>query len=389
VPERMISHVSFLSGRFVRSLGVAFALAGLAGCAAGPEGLLTPVTPPAGAPRVDMLAATTRAPADDPAVFFSGERGDSVSFANIVVTVPPDREIGTLSLPRSGQGNPARDFTVSSVQRLDKKGVSAWFDRRAGGPRRVFVFVHGYNTRFDRAVFRFAQLAHDADADAAPVLFSWPSRGRLLDYVRDTNNATFSRSDLARLLETAAASSHVSEITILAHSLGSWVAVEAVRQLALSRGKGLAKINNLILASPDLDVGVFRRQVEDMGRKRPHITLFVAQNDRALRVSGALARGLTRLGAIDPTEEEYRRQLEGLGGVTVLDLTALRSNDRLNHDLYSQSPTVVRLVGERLIQGQIVTDDDVEPAWAVEALGSATSMIVAAPILVVRAATQD
>ena len=29
---------------------------------------------------------------------------------------------------------------------------------------------------FDRAVFRFAQLAHDADADAAPVLFSWPSR---------------------------------------------------------------------------------------------------------------------------------------------------------------------------------------------------------------------
>ncbi|MHB2169854.1 alpha/beta hydrolase [Alsobacter sp. R-9] len=373
----------------LRAALAAAALVALAGCAGAPEGLLVPVAPPPDAPRVDMLAATTRAPVADPAVLFSGDRGDGVSYANIVVSVPPNHAPGTLTLPRAGAADPTRSFAVTEVERLDAKGVRAWFDNRQGRPRRVFVFVHGYNTRFDRAVFRFAQLVHDADAAAAPVLFSWPSRGRLLDYRRDTDNASYSRSDLAKLLETAAASPHVGEITILAHSLGTWVAVEAVRQVALSRGKGLGKINNLILASPDLDVGVFRRQVEDMGPRRPHITLFVAQNDRALRFSGLLSGGLTRLGAIDPTQEEYRQQLAGLGGVTVLDLTALRSNDRLNHDLFAQSPAVVRLVGDRLIRGQVVTDEDLDASWAVEALGSATGMVVAAPLLVVRAAAQD
>jgi esterase/lipase superfamily enzyme len=361
----------------------------LSACASVPEGLLVPIEPLPKSPRIDMLTATTRAPDEDPAILFGGDRGAGVAFANIVMSVPPGHVAGTLSLPRSAPGNPQTDFTVTSVSTLDKPGVKAWFDKRRSASRRVFVFVHGYNTRFERAVFRFAQLAHDSAADAAPVLFSWPSRGRLLDYRRDTDNASYSRSDLAQLLETAAQSPHVDEITILAHSLGGWVAVEAVRQLALKNARGFSKINNLILASPDLDVGVFRRQIEDMGARHPHVTLFVAQSDRALRVSAFLSGGITRLGAIDPGQDEYRQQLAGLSGITVLDLTGLRSNDRLNHDLFAQSPKVVRLVGDRLIKGQIVTDQDVEPSWAVEALGSATGLVVAAPLLVVRAAAPN
>lgn len=333
-----------------------------------------------------MLAATTRAVAEDPAVLFSGDRGDDVSFANIVVSVPPDRAVGSMQWPRSAPADPRREFAVTSVQKLDQAQTAAWFRTSVGKSRRVFVFVHGFNTSFERAVFRFAQLAHDTDAAAAPVLFSWPSRGRLLDYKRDTDNATYSRSDLARLLEIAAASPNVSEITILAHSLGSWPAVEAVRQLAMQRGGVPSKIKNLVLASPDLDVGVFRRQVEDMGPRRPRITLFVAQNDRALRVSRFLTRGLTRLGAIDPTSEDYVRQLAGLSNVTVLDLTALRSNDRINHDLYAQSPSVVRLIGDRLIQGQDIGSDEVDGFAPVEAIGSAAGLVVSAPLLVLQAA---
>jgi esterase/lipase superfamily enzyme len=173
---------------------------------------------------------------------------------------------------------------------------------------------------------------------------------------------------------------------VLAHSLGSWVAVEAVRQIALRRGGVPRKINNLILAAPDLDVGVFRRQVEDMGPRRPQITLFVARNDRALQLSRFLTRGMTRLGGIDPTREEYLAQLAPLTGVAVLDLTALRSNDRINHDLFAQSPTVVRLIGERLIQGEVVGDSDIDGFSAVEALGSAAGMVVAAPVMVLEAA---
>lgn len=80
------------------------------------------------------------------------------------------------------------------------------------------------------------------------------------------------------------------------------------------------------------------------------------------------------------------RQIGGLAGVTVLDLTALQSNDRINHDLFAQSPAVVRLIGDRLIQGQDIGSNDVDGFAPVEALGSAAGLVVSAPILVLQAA---
>lgn len=361
--------------------------AGLAACASVPQGLLRPVPPAPDTDSVNMLAATTRAPSSDPGVLFNGERGEGVSFRNIVVSIPRNREIGSIQLPRAAPGNAATDFVVTASTPLPKARLADWFRSAGGRAKRVFVFVHGFNTPFDRAVFRFAQLAHDADADAAPVLFSWPSRGYLLDYSRDFDNASYSRSDLADLLNVAAASPSVREIVILAHSMGSWPAVEAVRQIALKDGGVPRKISNLILASPDLDIGVFRRQVEDMGPKRPRITLFTAQHDRALQVSRFIARGATRLGGIDPAQEEYRTQLAGLSGITVIDLSAINAGDRLNHDLFAASPDAVRLIGDRLLQGQVITDSDVPaPIAAAGAIGSAATLLVTAPIRVFDAA---
>lgn len=359
----------------------------LAACST-PQGLLQPVAPVPGTDSVNMLAATTRAPSADPGVLFSGERGEGVSFSNIVVSIPREREVGTVQLPRSVPGNPATDFVVTASTPLPKAKLADWFRSTSGRSKRVFVFVHGFNTPFDRAVFRFAQLAHDADAQAAPVLFSWPSRGYLLDYSRDFDNASYSRSDLADLLRTAVAAPSVREIVILAHSMGSWPAVEAVRQIALRDGGVPRKISNLILASPDLDPGVFRRQVEEMGTRRPQITLFTAQHDRALQVSRFIARGATRLGGIDPTREEYRSQFTGLSGITVIDLSAIDAGDRFNHDLFAASPDAVRLIGGRLLQGQVITDSDVPaPLAAAGVIGSAASLLVTAPIRVFDAAT--
>ncbi|MDF2810177.1 MAG: esterase [Microvirga sp.] len=375
------------AGRFSWHAYVAGVLIALlvAGCATAPRGLLLPVEAPADTDRVDMLAATTRAPSEETGVLFSGDRGERVSFSNIVVSIPQNREVGTVQWPRIVPGNPATDFVVTSVTPVTETKLVDWFKSRSGRKRRVFVFVHGFNTPFDRAVFRFAQLTHDADADAAPVLFSWPSRGRLLDYKRDLDNASYSRSDLAHLLKVAVSSPSVSEIVILAHSMGSWLAVEALKQIALEQRGVSRKINNLILASPDLDIGVFRRQIEDMGPQRPQITLFVSQNDRALQLSRIVSRGETRLGAIDLTREEYQRELGDLSRLTVLDLSALRSGDRINHDLYAASPSVVRLIGDRLIQGQVITDSDVSAA---DTIGSAAGFVVASPILIFDAAAK-
>ena len=360
----------------------------LSACASAPSGLLRPVPAIPGTDRVDMLAATTRASSEEPGVLYSGDRGRGVSFSNIVVSIPRDREAGTIQLPRAVPGDPARDFVVTSAMPLRRTELHRWFASAGGRKRRAFIFVHGFNTPFDRAVFRFAQLTHDADANAAPILFSWPSRGHLLDYRLDLDNASYSRSDLADLLAMVASSPAVGEVVVLAHSMGGWLAVEALKQLALKQDGLPRKINNLILASPDLDVGVFRRQVEDMGPRRPRITIFASQNDRALQLSRLLARGATRLGAIDLSREEYQEQLGGLSGITVIDMSAIRAGDRINHDTYASSPDIVRLIGDRLIEGQVITDSDVSgTSTAVETIGSAAGLLITAPIRVFDAAT--
>ncbi|KPF69748.1 esterase [Bosea sp. AAP35] len=360
----------------------------LSGCAAAPRGLLQTVAPVPGTDKVDMLTATTRAVSDEPGVLYDGARGRGVSFSNIVVSIPRGREPGTIQLPRTAPGNPATDFTVTAATSLRKSDLPRWFASAGGRKRRAFIFVHGFNTPFDRAVFRFAQLTHDSDANAAPILFSWPSRGQLLDYRLDLDNASYSRSDLAEVLMLAAKSPAVGEVVVLAHSMGAWVAVEAIKQVALENGGVPAKINNLILASPDLDVGVFRRQVEVMGPRRPRITIFASQNDRALQLSQFLARGAIRLGAIDLSLEDYRSQLAGLKGITVVDISAVRAGDRVNHDTYAASPEIVQLIGNRLIEGQVITDSDVSgTATALETVGSAAGLLITAPIRVFDAAT--
>ncbi|WP_246504794.1 alpha/beta hydrolase [Microvirga antarctica] len=367
----------------------ALAVLGLGACAGHPRGMLLPVDVPAKTTVVDLLAATTRDPAEDPGVLFGGGRGAGVSYANITVSLPEGRPVGSVQWPRNTPGDPSTDFVVSSVTPLPEDRLLDWFKKAGGKKRRVFVFVHGFNTRFDTATFRFAQLAHDSDADAAPVLFSWPSRGRLLDYKLDHQNATYSRSDLARLLRAAASSPSVGEITILAHSMGGWLAVEALRQIALQDRGVPSKIKNLILASPDLDIGVFRRQLEDIGPRRPRVTLFVSQNDRALRLSRLISGGMTRLGAVDLTSEAYQQQLADLPGVTVIDLSALSGGDRINHSLYAESPVIVRLIGDRLIDGQVMTDADASfPLVAGDVIGAAGT-VLATPFFIIDSAAQS
>ena len=65
-----------------------------------------------------------------------------------------------------------------------------------------------------------------------------------------------------------------------------------------------------------------------------------------------------RLGAINPDQEPYRTQLEQ-ANVTVLDLTKLKAGDALNHGKFAESPEVVQLIGQRLAEGQTVTDSRV------------------------------
>jgi esterase/lipase superfamily enzyme len=371
---------------------VALALA-LGACAGRPEGNLVAVEAHVeGASRVDMLVATTRAPVDAPqGVMFGGERGRGLRFADISVSIPPDalRKVGDVQWPERPPGDPAHDFVTLRADRLELPEAKAVFHQRIADNRahHALVFVHGYNTRFEEAVYRFAQVAHDSGADVVPVLFTWPSRGKALEYLYDRESANYSRDGLEAVLQALADDPKVSEISILAHSLGNYVAVEALRQMAI-RDRGLpAKIKNIMLASPDIDVDVFRREIAEIegSHKPPPVTLFVAQDDKALGLSKLIFGDEPRLGAVDPTREPYQGML-AKAGVRVVDLTALAADDAAHHDKFA-SADVVRAIGSRLAAGQALTDaksnlGETVGAIAINAthaVGAAAATVVTAP----------
>jgi esterase/lipase superfamily enzyme len=363
--------------------------AGLLGNCASPVGVLAPVgAAPPQTTSLDILVATTRERSDDAGLVFSGERGEA-SFANVEVSIPPDesRQIGAVQWPQAIPPDPAREFATLRIdQPLASKDVESWLRRHDGKRRRVLVFVHGFNMRFEEALFGFAQIYHDSGAEAAPVLFSWPSRGSVLGYVYDRESASFSRDALEKLLRRIAASPDVQEITVLAHSMGAWLAMESLRQMAIREGRVPAKIDSVILASPDIDVDVFRAQLAAFGKNRPEMTVFVSRQDRALRLSRGLGGDVERLGAADPAQKPWIAEK----GVEVIDLSSAGGGDPLRHSKFAQNPNVVRFLGEELING--ATRDPRAglgeriggvPMGVAHGVGDAAGLVLSAPIAIV------
>lgn len=372
---------------------------GLVGCAA-PKGLLVPVEARApGTSQVEMLVATTRK-RNSPDEMFSGQRGSPrLDFADIVVSIPPDsvRQIGEVQLPREVPGNPATDFVTLKAAYETREEALASFRRllRETPSKRVLVFVHGFNNRFEDAVFRYAQIVHDSGASAVPVLFTWPSRGSALAYGYDRESASYSRDALEDGLRFLAKDPEVKEITVLAHSMGNFVALEALRQMAIRDGRVAQKIRNVILAAPDVDVDAAREYVMEMGEQRPRIILFVAQDDKALAISRKVWGG-QRLGAIDPEQEPYKSALER-ENIQVVNLTGITSPDQLRHGTFAQNPQIVELLGRAVARGQVLTDSRVglgervaqSAAGAAASVGQAAGLAISAPLAIVDAGTRE
>ena len=367
---------------------------GIAGCAGDVRGVLAPVAQGApGASKVTMLVATTRSSDPDEGVLFSGSRGPS-AYAEITVSLPPadKRKVGEVQWPSRLPGDPATEFVTLKVDRLERAPALARLHSAVAKvpKRRVMVFIHGFNNRFEDAVYRFAQIVHDSGAPTVPVLFTWPSQGSLFGYGYDRESANYSRHALENLLQALAKDPAVGEVSILAHSMGNWVTLEALRQMSIRNGQIPPKIANVMLASPDVDIDVFWTQVQEMEGRRPNFTLFVSTDDRALAVSRRVWGSTARLGAIDPDAEPYKTKLEA-AKITVLNLSKLRTGDKLNHGKFAESPDVVKLIGTRLVEGQPITDSRVGvgerlmqvTGSAAAAVGTAAGLAISAPIAVI------
>ncbi|MDC7741942.1 alpha/beta hydrolase [Rhizobium binxianense] len=345
-------------------------------------------TPPTS--RVDMLVATTREPSGNPATLFNGERSSKPHLTQISVSIPAKREAGTVQWPKRLPPDPATDFAVTNVQQIDTIAQGrVWFRQHVNGGH-ALVFIHGLNNTYEDSVFRLAQIVHDSKMQATPVLFTWPSRAEITAYQYDKESTNYSRTALEQALRTLAADANVKDITVMAHSMGTWLAMESPRQMGIPDGRVNSKIHNVILASPDIDIQVFAKQYVEMGEPRPKFTIFISQDDKALAISSFLTGRVSRLGAINPAEEPYSSKLEK-AGITAIDLTKVKTNDKLNHGKFAESPEIVQRIGQRLMTGQTLTDSKVTLGQRITAviggtaanIGTVAATAVAVPVAII------
>lgn len=291
-------------------------------------------------PARSVFVGTTRGPDPETGKKLSFSRLEEVRFARYDVSVPPQRVLGEISYtPRNRAPDPAQDFVVTEHElyaapsnfRTDLQAALS----RAGGE--AIIVVHGYNNNFAEGLYRVAQLGNDLKLPGVLVHYSWPSRASPLGYAYDRDSALFARDGFERLLSEVRAAG-ARRIVIVAHSMGSALAMETLRQMAIAgKDTTLDRIGGVVLISPDLDVDVFRAQAQRIGRLPQPFIIFTSQRDRALQIAARLTGESVRLGTLNDISRVADLK------VTMVEVGAFSIAD--GHFNIARSPALIALLG--------------------------------------------
>jgi esterase/lipase superfamily enzyme len=291
---------------------------------------------------VPVLSASMRSAAPEgSSEDLIAQKGIVPVFESYKVSIPPNHEQGQVEF--QGNGDAQNSFAVVKRSKLGPKGFLSTLDARLGsGGNDVFVFVHGFNTTYAEGVFRAAQLLHDSGTREPGVLVAWPSFARLLRYSADQERALATRDFLEQVLEEIAARPKTGRIHIVAHSMGSMLTMEALRQASIGGNSGmLHKIESVNLMAPDIDYDVFNQQLDSVESLQGKVTVVVTKDDIALTISKQLAGDLQRVGNIDASSDPRARSLKKRG-VKIIDLSDAPTCGRSRHSKYACLARVLR-----------------------------------------------
>jgi len=276
-----------------------------------------------------VLVATTRKPVNGGRTkpWFGPERATRMTVARAKLVAPDESRF---SLAAAGLG----DWRLDAVEPASGE-VSDLLTQGGGGD--VLVYVHGFKQTFETAALDAAHLADGIKFRGQTMVFSWPSKAGLFDYAYDRDSAMWSRDGFERVLQSAITTPGVGRVHIVAHSMGTMLTLERLRQLSARNGDAVTdKIGAVVFASPDIDMDVFSSAVVRIGPLGRKITVVAATNDRALALSGRLAGGMTRVGAAE------KAAIEQLG-VRVIDASEAGWGI-INHDLFLSNAEVRRVI---------------------------------------------
>jgi len=170
-----------------------------------------------------------------------------------------------------------------------------------GNPKRYLVFVHGFTSNFEQSFQAASQMTFDINRHYAPILFSWPSGTNMFtDYSAARDNTRDAGYKLAKTLEILQArSGKAIEVDLVAHSLGSEVVMDGLKELDTTPFEAIrTKIlfRNIVFIAPDVSEQDFKRNVQWPVFGQSRTTLYTNAKDPVLAIPSAAVNYNERVG---------------------------------------------------------------------------------------------
>ncbi len=191
-------------------------------------------------------------------------------------------------------------------------------DPRGSGTK-AFLYVHGFRTDFDYAARSTAKLAYDLqETGFAPMMFSWASGGDDANYFADEDRANASGRAFVQFVQMILDDDAISELHIMAHSMGSRVVMQGLERLRENRYGNVGKLKSVIFAAADVSTATFREFYKGMfeGDRKFSASFYVSGDDHALFASSEV-HAVGRIGLLNDATLMLR-------GIEIVDVGELK-----------------------------------------------------------------
>ncbi len=307
---------------------------------------------------VPVYFATDRKRTDslDPNLRFGGGRNledGYLTYGRANITIPRFHRMGVVERPRwwklEFQEDSKKHVVMLEPVLMDRDGFYAEIRDSAGSAHQneLFMFIHGFNVPYADAMRRTGQMVFDLGFGGVAFCYSWPSQGDFTKYPVDKENSDWTIPHLTKVLVDLQEETAFDKVHIIAHSMGTRVLSSA---LAEARDQGFdLKLNNVILAAPDIDADIFKEQIlPKIKGSAQRLTMYASSGDTALNLSTKF-NGSRRLG------------LSGDGMVVIpemMDTVDASGIDTslIGHSYYGSQKAVVADLFKLVIQGLLPPD---------------------------------
>lgn len=208
---------------------------------------------------------------------------------------------------------------------------------------RALIFIHGYNTSFEYALLRLAQIAAATRYKGRVYLYSWPSAESWSSYWSDMDSAERSELHLTGFLRAILSDPEMRKVDIVAHSMGSQMLLRSLNDLRdVFYARDKIRLGQIIFAAPDLSTDVFAEKIREISALSEGITVYGSAKDKALQMSRRMRGSTRRLGLIS---EGLVPQIPGMSFIDATspsNICNVWGYTQMEHSYFGESPAMLK-----------------------------------------------